>query len=85
MVAPAFVEADVDDDAAAPFDDDAAPSAAPDPDDVDGLLSSSGGSGNMKREQSVLTRILTCESIQSEHELAYRNYVGTSHLKKYLT
>ena len=58
LVAPAFVEADVDDDAAAPCDDDAAPSA-PDPDDVDGLLSSSGGSGNMKREQSVLTRILT--------------------------
>ena len=55
------MEADVDDDASAPFDDE-----APDPDDVDGLLSSSGGSGNMKREQSVLTRILTCESIQPE-------------------
>ena len=63
MVAAAFVEADVDDDAAAPCDDEAAPSA-PDPDDVDGLLSSSGGSGNMKREQSVLTRSLTWESVQ---------------------
>ena len=60
MVAPAFAEADEDDDA--PFDDDAAPST-PDPEDVDGLLSISGGSGSMKREQSVFTRILTCENI----------------------
>ena len=59
MVAPAFVEADEEDDAAAPLDDDAAPSTV-DPEDVDGLLSTSGGSGNVKREQRVFTRILTC-------------------------
>ena len=57
MVAPAIAEADEDDDAVAPFDDD----APDDPEDVDGPHSISGGSGSMKREQSVFTRILTCE------------------------
>ena len=58
MVAPALAEADEEDDAIGPFEDEAAPST-PDPEDVDGLLSSSGGSGSMKREHSVFTRILT--------------------------
>ena len=61
MVAPAFAE---EDDGVAPCDDEAAPSI-PDPEDVEGLLSSSGGSGSEKREQSVFTRILTCEGNSS--------------------